>query len=59
MLILHSVSFGVCGSRENGGGVNYHAAVFGGFGGNAKGGEGGTEDWDKGWGDVIAEGCAN
>lgn len=44
--VLEAVGFCFCCGGDDDGGVDDHTAVFGGFGGNALGGEGWTEDGD-------------
>jgi len=44
--VEETVTFGECGSVDDYGGGDYHAAVFGGFDRNALRGEGGPEDGD-------------
>jgi hypothetical protein len=56
---LDAIGFGFRGGINHELWVDDHAAVFGGFGGNALGGKGRTEYGDEGWCDVGAEGCAD
>jgi hypothetical protein len=57
--VLNAIGFGFGGGVNNELRVDYHAAVFGGFWGNAPRGECWTEDGDEGWCNVGAESRAH